>query len=194
MSPTSRLQAIDATMPHLAQGIPDLPTQQTLLIRLIRMLDQSLSTLLANAIVPHGFTEATLHTLMLVSSLEEHDISPSLLCQMVAQPPQNMTRILRTLSEQGYLQRQVDAKDGRRSRIAITAQGQQRLAEVLPATIPAVSAGFSGLSQREQQTLEQLLRKAIVSLDQAAVQQSLPPPPRRPSRRQTALGGAAEKR
>lgn len=176
MSQISRLQAIDATMPHLAEGIQDLPEQQTLLIRLIRVLDQSLTTLLANAIVPHGFTEATLHTLMLIGSLDAHDVSPSLLCQMVAQPPQNMTRILRALSDQGYLERDTDEKDGRRSRIAITPKGRKRLKEVMPATIPAVTTGFSGLTQREQQTLEALLRKTIVSLDQAAVAQSLPPP------------------
>ncbi|QIL74026.1 winged helix DNA-binding protein (plasmid) [Diaphorobacter sp. HDW4B] len=175
MSQISRLQAIDATMPHLADGIQDLSQQQTLLIRLIRVLDQSLTTLLANAIVPHGFTEPTLHTLMLISSLEPHDVSPSLLCQMVAQPPQNMTRILRTLGDQGYLERETDEKDGRRSRLAITPKGRKRLNEVLPTTIPAVASGFSGLTLREQQTLESLLRKAIVSLDQAAVTQSLPP-------------------
>ena len=177
MSQISRLQAIDATMPHLAEGIENLPEQQTRLIRLIRVLDQSLTTLLANAIVPHDFTEATLHTLMLVGSLEAHDVTPTLLCQMVAQPPQNMTRILRSLSDHGYLERETDAKDGRRSRIAITPTGRKRLKAVLPATIPAVTAGFSGLTQREQQTFESLLRKAIVSLDTAAVAQSLPAPP-----------------
>ena len=165
----TRFQAIDASMPHLAAAIEAFPGQQTVLIRLIRVLEQSLSTLLDRTISPHGFSEATLHTLMLTSCLDEQDISAGLLCELVAQTPQNMTRILRSLSDEGYIQRDTDPADGRRSRIRITEQGRARLQQVLPTTVPAVSTSFDGLTAQEQQTFELLLRKAIVSLDSAAV-------------------------
>lgn len=169
----SRFQAIDASMPHLAAAIADFPGQQTVLIRLIRVLEQSLSTLLDRSISPHGFSEAALHTLMLTSCLDEQDISAGLLCELVAQTPQNMTRILRSLADEGLIERDSDPADGRRSRIRITEPGRQRLQAVLPTTVPAVSSSFSGLSEQEQQVFELLLRKAIVSLDNAAVSHTL---------------------
>lgn len=173
MSQITRFQAIDASMPHLAAAIEDFPGQQTVLIRLIRVLEQSLTTLLDRTISPHGFSEATLHTLMLTSCLDEQDISAGLLCELVAQTPQNMTRILRSLGEEGHIERDSDPADGRRSRIRITAQGRERLQQVLPTTVPAVSSSFDGLSAEEQQQFEMLLRKAIVSLDSAAITNTL---------------------
>ena len=173
MPQITRFQAIDASMPHLAAAIPDFPAQQTVLIRLIRVLEQSLTTLLDRTISPHGFNEATLHTLMLTSCLDEHDISAGLLCDLVAQTPQNMTRILRSLSDEGYIDRDADPTDGRRSRIRITELGRQRLAEVLPTTVPAVSSSFDGLTTEEQKVFELLLRKAVMSLDNAAVAHTL---------------------
>lgn len=171
-----RVQAIDATMAHLKARIGTLPVQQTLLIRLIRVLDQSLNTLLARAITPHGFTEATLHTLMLVSCMEEQELTAGTLCDLVAQTPQNMTRILQLLCDQGYLERVADERDGRRSRLLITDAGRDCLAAVLPATIVPVRAGFQGLTQAEQRTLEKLLRKSIESLDRAALGLAVAPP------------------
>lgn len=173
MPQITRFQAIDASMPHLASAIDDFPAQQTVLIRLIRVLEQSLSTLLDRTIAPHGFSEAALHTLMLTSCLDEQDISAGLLCELVAQTPQNMTRILRTLSDESLIERDNDPKDGRRSRIRITDHGRKRLSEVLPTTVPAVSSSFAGLTADEQQVFEILLRKAIVSLDNAAVSHTL---------------------
>ena len=169
----SRFQAIDASMPHLAAAISDFPGQQTVLIRLLRVLEQSLTTLLDRTITPHGFSEASLHTLMLTSCLDEQDISAGLLCDLVAQTPQNMTRILRALTDEGLIERDTDPADGRRSRIRITDSGRRRLAEVLPTTVPAVSSSFDGLTAEEQQVFELLLRKAIVSLDNAAVSHTL---------------------
>lgn len=166
--PLSRFQAIDASMPHLAAAISHFPAQQTVLIRLIRVLDQSLGNLLESTITPHGFSEATLHTLMLTSCLDEQAISAGLLCELVAQTPQNMTRILRRLVEDGHIERGTDPADGRRSRIRITPLGRERLAALLPTTVPAVSSSFDGLTPEEQQQFEQLLRKAVVSLDTAA--------------------------
>lgn len=160
-------------MPRLKAMIKGLPFQQTVLMRLGRALDQSMTTFLKKTISPFGMTEGSLHTLMILHCMSQDEVTPGLLCDLVAQTPANMTRILHTLESEGYITRKEDAKDGRKSKIAVSKSGSQLVRKTLPATIQPVQQALSGLTEAEMQQLEYLLRKTIASIDNATANLSI---------------------
>lgn len=167
MRRVERASEIDASMPILRADLPQLPWHETLILRLARALDQSMIGFFRVVLSHHGLNEGLLHTLMLVYCLREEDVTPSLLCSLVAQSPANMTRILQTLEDRRLIERATSEFDGRKSHIRLTAQGQRMLLDTLPQTIEPVQLALSGLAPDEQEQFERLLRKAISSIDKA---------------------------
>jgi len=79
-----------------------------------------------------------------------------------------MTRILDQLIGDGLASRSVEARDGRRHSIRITAAGRRACSEAVPRMIEPLKRAFSGLEDSELATLNALLRKAITSFDKGA--------------------------
>jgi MarR family transcriptional regulator, negative regulator of the multidrug operon emrRAB len=176
MKSIHRLAAIDASSPRLSAGLPDIPLQLVVLMRTVRAASQGMSDYLAPFLQPSGFTESSLHTLMLLFASRDGTASPGSLCELVGQTRANMTRILENLSSSKLVSRAADGHDGRRQVVKITAEGRRLLREVVPAIASPLKFAMNGMTKDEIGTLVKLLRKLIESLDrgerqlQAAIQ------------------------
>jgi MarR family transcriptional regulator, transcriptional regulator for hemolysin len=80
----------------------------------------------------------------------------------------NMSRIINSLEQQGYVRRKDDAEDSRKLRVFLTAEGRRThdlFAELVPATRTAV---FRGIDREEiaivERVLEQLERNLLADL------------------------------
>lgn len=166
MSAAERTSLIEASEPILRADLPYLPWREAGILRLARAFDQSATGFIEQLLARYGLNEGLFHTLMLINSLRDEDVTPSQLCALVAQSPASMTRTLQTLAERGLVVRAPSESDGRKSHVWITAQGQHMVLEILQVIVEPVKQVFSVLSDDEQLQFESLLRKVIVSLDQ----------------------------
>lgn len=164
MKAQHRVQAIDASAPRLERSFPDGPVRVINLMRLMRAANQALTSYFDDMLRPLGFTESTLHTLLLLFALDGGAAAPGTLCDLVGQTKANMTRILSVLSKRRYVTRRTDATDGRRQKIEITDKGRELVREMLPRVSAPLSRAVEQLTLAEQNAFDLLLRKLIASL------------------------------
>jgi len=169
MRGTDRLSAVERSTPPMAQALPDLPMPETVMVRLLRISAFGLGNFFEPVFRLLGLTENSFHVLCLLIASQQGHASPSELSELVGTSRANMTRILDALLTDGLVSRTVEARDGRRHAIQITATGRQIAIEAVPALIEPLKRAFSGLGPDELATLDRLLRKAIVSFDRGAL-------------------------
>lgn len=100
-----------------------------------------------------------LETLYHLGPMQQHELAAKLL-----QTPGNITRILDKLEQDELVERRSEPGDRRCHRIALTKQGEKRIAAVFPQFASAMQQLFQGLTADEQKQLNDLLRKAGKSL------------------------------
>lgn len=71
----------------------------------------------------------------------------------------NMTVVIANLEREGYVERHSVAGDRRAFLIAITARGNEKMAEVFPDHLKCLDKYFSRLTEAEKEELMHLLRK-----------------------------------
>lgn len=169
MKGSLRLAAVQRSTPAMACALPDLPMPETVMVRLIRIVVAGMTDYFDPVLRNIGLAENSLHVLCLLSAAEGGRASPSELSDLVGTSRANMTRILEQLEREGYAEREVEARDGRRHVIQITAQGREATECAVPQMIEPLKRAFSDLTPAEFGTLEKLLRKTIVSFDKGGL-------------------------
>jgi MarR family 2-MHQ and catechol resistance regulon transcriptional repressor len=96
-----------------------------------------------------------LETLYHLGPMQQHELAAKLL-----QTPGNITRILDKLEQEALVERRSEPGDRRCHRIALTKQGEKRIAAIFPQFAAAMQDIFKGLTADEQKQLADLLRKA----------------------------------
>jgi DNA-binding MarR family transcriptional regulator len=86
-------------------------------------------------------------------------ILPSTLAQNIGVTKANISMLLTPLEKDGLIARTNDTKDGRKSVISITNEGQQLLLEHLPENRQTVAERMQGLNEQELHQLIFLLQK-----------------------------------
>ena len=163
-----RLSAVESSTPRMARALPDMPMPPTVMVRLIRISAFGLGNFFEPVFRALATSESEFHVMCLLVASEHGRAAPSELSELVGTSRANMTRILDSMLSAGWVSRSIDARDGRRHVICITAAGRAKVREVAPRMIEPLQRAFSGLSAGELATLDRLLRKAIVSFDQGA--------------------------
>lgn len=71
----------------------------------------------------------------------------------------NLTLVLDNLEKLGYVRRVRDTQDRRQVRVELTESGKEKIEEVLPVHVNAITEEMSTLTPREQEQLGDLARK-----------------------------------
>lgn len=137
----------------------------TEMVRLLRMSVMGMGTFFEPVFRGLGIAENEFHVLCLLMASESGSESPSELADMVGTSRANMTRILETLTSDGYIARATASRDGRRQVVTINAAGRRKVLETVPRVAKPLQVGFSELTRKEMEQLNTLLRKLIVSFD-----------------------------
>ncbi|WP_414728553.1 MarR family winged helix-turn-helix transcriptional regulator [Zhongshania aliphaticivorans] len=162
-----RLRSVERTTEPLAKALPELPKQQTILVRLVRIAAYGLGDYFGGVFDELGLTEHSYHALCVLVASDKGSASPSELSELVGTSRPNMSKVIVTLEKAGYISRKAGKLDGRRSVVEITKLGEQVVSKATPSVAGPVASAFSGLDDKEQAELDRLLRKAIVSFDEA---------------------------
>lgn len=147
-----------------------MPMDGTVMVRYLRIGGAGLAEFFEPVFRALGLSEHAFHVLCLLVASENGSASPSELSDMVGTSRSNMTRILDELGRDGWVERTVAPRDGRRHVIAITAAGREKVTATVPRIADPIERAFSDLSEEEFALLGKLLRKLIVSLDKGAEQ------------------------
>ncbi len=161
------LQGIETGVGHVAERMPELPVQDVMLVRLLKLAADGLTGKFQGVYKPHGLSESDFRVLMQLFSSPSGSAFPSELCAFVVQTPTNMTRIADVLVARRLVTRTASEIDRRRIELRITAAGRRFVGKLLPQLFPLLRTSFSGLSDKDKRALQNLLQRLIVSIDDA---------------------------
>lgn len=159
------MQGIEVGVAHVLERLPELPVQDVLLLRLLKLATEGLSGRFVEILKPHGLSESDFRVLMQLYSSPDGRGFPGELCSFVVQTPTNMTRIADVLVAQKLVTRRPGEQDRRRIELRITAAGRRFVGKLLPQLFPVLRASFSALSERDKRQLQELLQRVIGSID-----------------------------
>jgi MarR family transcriptional repressor of emrRAB len=159
------MQGIEVGVAHVLERLPDLPVQDVMLLRLLKLASEGLSGRFIDILKPHGLSESDFRVLMQLYSSHNGRGFPGELCSFVVQTPTNMTRIADVLVAQKLVTRRPSEQDRRRIELRITPAGRRFVGKLLPQLFPVLRASFSALSERDKRQLQELLQRVIVSID-----------------------------
>lgn len=165
MNTSDRLRAVDASIPGWKAGVPDLPLQDVLLMRLLRVASLGITACIDPVLRPAGLTESSYHTLIIIMAAGEDGTTPGCLCVQVGQAAANMTRILDLLRSEKLVAIKVDARDARRKRIVVTPSGRRLVTAYAAKLAPAITTALGGISAADKRAFERLLRAVVASMD-----------------------------
>src|SRR5690606_32172185 len=162
-----RLRSVERSTEPLAHALPELPKAETVLIRLIRISAYGMGDYFLQVFRDLGLTEIPYHALCILVASKEGKASPSELSELVGTSRANMTKTIALLEKEGYVRRQSGKTDGRRNLVIITKQGKDTANRITASIVEPIKNTFAHLTEDEMATLDHLLRKCIVSFDEA---------------------------
>ena len=128
----------------------------------VRLLDVRLMKMFAASLAKYGVTpaEATvLHLIMANPDVGHGELAETLLIQ-----PPNMTKMLKRLEAEGFIDRLASAEDRRRSVLSLTPKARRLVLRYRGAASAHEKMAFSSFSPAERKTLVGLVRRALTSL------------------------------
>lgn len=123
------------------------------------LMSGALDRVVANidaALGPHRFSQTQWRTLAALS--EQSPLSIGALSALTFVEGSALGRAVAKMEEEGLVRRQSDAADRRIVRVALTSQGQARFAALKPVVAGEINRALAGLSQRDLQRLNAILR------------------------------------
>lgn len=159
------LQGMEIGVAHMLERLPDLPVQDVMLLRLLKLASEGLSGRFFEILKPHGLSESDFRVLMQLYSSHDGRGFPGELCAFVVQTPTNMTRIADVLVARKLVTRRPSDQDRRRIELRITPAGRRFVDKLLPKLFPVLRAWFAALDDRDKRQLRNLLERVIASID-----------------------------
>jgi DNA-binding MarR family transcriptional regulator len=129
----------------------------------VRLLDLRLMKMFAVSLAKYGVTpaEATvLHVIMANPGVSHGELAETLLIQ-----PPNMTKMLKRLEAEGFIDRLASVKDRRRVVLSLTPKARRLVLRYRDAASAHEKMAFSTFSVTERKTLIELVRRALTSLE-----------------------------
>jgi DNA-binding MarR family transcriptional regulator len=148
------------------EGLQDLDYDVEGIVERIAGIDKRLRRAMEETLAEHGLTYGEWHLLSRVRNSGEH-CSPGDLASDLDLSSGAMTNRLDRLEQAGLVRRRPDPSDRRGVRVELTRKGERVYVESGNAQARKEALFASSLSKREQQQLNALLRKLMLSFEKA---------------------------
>jgi DNA-binding MarR family transcriptional regulator len=149
--PASKPPTVDLSFLHASLGFN------------VRLLDVHLMKMFAASLTKYGVTpaEATvLHVIMANPDVSHGELAETLLIK-----PPNMTKMLKRLEAEGFIDRLASAQDRRRAVLSLTPKARRLVLQYRGAAFAHEKMAFAAFSVAERKTLIRLVRRALTSLE-----------------------------
>ncbi len=131
------------------------------LARLIHFAAKSLADDANTALKAQGLNYPSYAVMVMLFGAPDFCLTPGELTAATNEKPANITRLCDELARQNLLERRSDPNDRRRIHVTLTADGQARLTQALPAVMTVTQRRVARLSLSDQQQLAHLLRQWV---------------------------------
>ncbi|WP_428630006.1 MarR family winged helix-turn-helix transcriptional regulator [Sphingopyxis sp.] len=168
MRGAERLAAVDKSVAPMAAALPDLPMDETIMVRLLRICVVGLGQYFEPVFRQMGLSESSFHALCLLMAEQGGEASPAKLSELIGASRAHMSQIVDALSRDALVERISDPNDARRHSVRITTGGRAHVQSGLHDFVGPMEQAFAGLNPDEFAQLAALLRKAILSFDRDA--------------------------
>lgn len=168
MRGAERLAAVDKSVAPMAAALPDLPMDETIMVRLLRICVVGLGQYFEPVFRQMGLSESSFHVLCLLMAEKGGEASPAKLSELIGASRAHMSQIVDALARDALVERISDPADARRHTVRVTPAGQARTISGLENFTEPMEQAFAGLNPDEFAQLSTLLRKAILSFDRDA--------------------------
>lgn len=144
---------------HLYAELPGEAYQHVLLTRLYAHVFKLLEGRLNRELAQDGLNTSTWLALLMAYASPERSVHPSQVSEVAISSRTHATRVGEELEHKGLITREPCADDRRRVALRLTGTGVALVERLLPVQRRRIQAIWSALSEEEQRTFEQLLRK-----------------------------------
>ena len=165
---TDCIAMMDEGMGRIETAIPGTPRVEITLLRMLLMVGMRLQCELSHKLKPHKLNDSEFLVLACLLSRPDGSSTPGELCEHTAQGATNMTRIANALVKRGLVARAASREDRRRVVVRLTAAGRCLVQTLLPSIYTQVFPTFEGISSRDKQTMNRILRGLARNLDDLA--------------------------
>lgn len=141
-----------------AERYPDADIHKVLQFLTVLRIGSDLSLMLDNFLAGYGLLQGRWWVLILLMREADLTTTPSILASKAGVSRATMTGLLDGLEREGLVSRVADKHDRRRLAIQLTAAGQAKLDQVMPAYYQRVNALMDSLSSTEAEELIQSLK------------------------------------
>jgi MarR family transcriptional regulator, negative regulator of the multidrug operon emrRAB len=162
---------LEANLEGLRARVPDLPTTEILLCRLILHLGREMSAMLDQQIRPFGLAEAEFRVLTTLFSQPDGVAHPGDLCVRALQSPANMSRISDALVNRDLITRMLSIHDRRRMVLRITEKGEELVRRLLPKLSAPLREMLMEFTEEEQRQMITRLKRLSLKLGEATAQE-----------------------
>jgi len=123
--------------------------------------------LIKKKLEPHGVSHAQFVIMALLLWFEEHKYDTTQICIVNWSKLDKMTvsKSLKKLTDQGFVQRVEHATDTRAKSVSLTAKGKTLICQLVPLVEQVDAAFFQAVSNAEQQSLIHMLKKLVRAND-----------------------------
>ena len=156
---------VEEALLRAARRLPEMAVEESLILRVLTLLGRDLTARMDQWLRTDGLTEIEFRALATVFAHGTDQVCPSDLGTQLAQSPANMTRITDVLVQRGLVTRHNNEQDRRRVMLAITAEGEQLMRDILPLMGAFVRSLFLPFSPGERKRLLFDLKRLSGALD-----------------------------
>jgi DNA-binding MarR family transcriptional regulator len=129
----------------------------------MRMVSHALHQFSQNSLATAGLSYAQYRLLMSLLYREENEahgaLNPSQISELLGTGRNTVSALIRSLEEDGLIERQLDAQDRRKFQIRLTPEGRCRVQQNAGRHFATIAHCFRDLSESEQESLSWLLEK-----------------------------------
>ena len=150
-APAFKSPAVDLSFLHASLGFN------------VRLLDVRLMKMFAASLAKYGVTPAEATVLHVI--MANPDVSHGKLAETLLIKPPNMTKMLKRLEAEGFIDRLASAQDRRRAVLSLTPKARRLVLQYRGAAFAHEKMAFAAFSVAERKTLIRLVRRALTSLE-----------------------------
>jgi MarR family transcriptional regulator, negative regulator of the multidrug operon emrRAB len=166
-----KLESMEANLARLSVLMPQFPSNEVLIVRLVLFLAHDLGMLLEQVLRPFGLGEGEFRVLTALFSQPQSTAHPGDLCVRALQKPANMSRITDALVKRDLITRVPSAQDRRKLVLRITKKGVALVHRALPDVFAPVRQLCSKTPVKDQERMIAELRDMLIRLN--AVNESM---------------------
>ena len=144
---------------------PDAPQQLILLSRSLLLTSRQIQEVVSLALEPCGLSYVQYLAMAMLYTEEKGELNPSELVRTLDLTPTQVTRLIDSLVDIGWVSRQLDANDRRRSRLTLTSTGLDKLQLALPLVHQAYRRIWQSCSIEETERFGGMLERLRAQTD-----------------------------